>query len=93
MDSRGSEVGVGRLEQAETVSGWGSQGPKLGVQADGGGKADAESRGTDPERLGERGSQDWGSPREPVRVEARDSPGWSTRPAALSPLESIPEPH
>lgn len=53
---------MGRLEQAETVSGWGSQGPKLGVQADGGGKADAESRGTDPERLGGRGSQDWGSP-------------------------------
>lgn len=46
-----------------------------------------------PSGLEEGDRRTGGPPREPVRVGARDSPGWSTRPAALSPLESIPEPH
>lgn len=66
---------------------------KLGLQADGGGKADAGSRGTDPKLPGGRGSQNCESSREPVLVRARDPPGRSTFPAELSPLESIPEPH
>lgn len=66
---------------------------KLGLQADGGGKADTGSRGTDLKLPRGRESQDWECSREPVLVRARDPPGRSTRPAELSPLESIPELH